>query len=63
MSFDRGRAEALYNALHQGVANDDIDPELLLDALDQLQWAWERVYKLEQLVRDLENACHRVGVI
>ena len=63
MSFDRGATEALYNRLHAQVADGEIDGETVLDALDQMLAAADRVDKLEALVRDLENECHRVGAI
>jgi len=61
MTFDRPASETLYNRLHAQVADGDIDGETVLDALDQLQFAWERVTQLEARVAQLENECRSVG--
>ena len=61
MTFDRAVAEQLYNQLHAQVADGDIDPELVLDALDQLQFAWERDMRATTRIAELENECRKVG--
>lgn len=63
MSFDRTATETLYNRLHAQVADGEIDGETVLDALDQLLAAADRIGQLETLVAALENECHRVGAI
>ena len=63
MTFDRTASQTLYNRLHTQVADGDIDGETVLDALDQLNLAWERVAQLEQLVAHLENQCRTVGAL
>lgn len=61
MTFDTGTSKNLYNILHAQVADGEVDHELLLDALDQLQYGWERVAQLETRVAELENMVHAVG--
>lgn len=61
MTFDRPASETLYNRLHTQVADGEIDGETVLDACDQLQFAWERVTQLEARVAQLENECRSVG--
>lgn len=62
MTYNRTRAEQLYNVLHAQVADGDVDGEFVLDALDQLQLGWERIAQLEELVRHLENRVYSAGV-
>lgn len=62
MTFNRTRSEQLYNLLHAQVADGDIDGESVLDACDQLHFAWERVAQLEELVKHLENQVFAAGV-
>jgi len=62
MIFNRTRSEQLYNVLHAQVADGDVDGEAVLDVLDQLQFGWERIAQLEELVRHLENQVYAAGV-